>query len=285
MDLNINRILFPTDFSETSKKALPYALEIAKRTKAKLSLVHTIEEPYDFSPLLEEYIRQVRRKVETLFHDLLDEIQEDEAYKDLEIETRILNGRVAFALKEEADALEADLIVMGTTGASGLSKVLFGSKTTEVILQSDIPILAVPQNSRYKGLDHITFLTDYNEGDLKALEKTSELGKLFNSELSVLHIEPVKDLKTEAMFRGFRELALDKIKHEPMNFELMIQYSFIAGIADFLETEQTSLLTMVKYEKPFFSNLLSKNHSKELGFYTKVPLLIWIGNEPKTVNE
>lgn len=285
MDLNINRILFPTDFSETSKKALPYALEIAKRTKAKLSLVHTIEEPYDFSPLLEEYIRQVRRKVETLFHDLLDEIQEDEAYKDLEIETRILNGRVAFALKEEADALEADLIVMGTTGASGLSKVLFGSKTTEVILQSDIPILAVPQNSRYKGLDHITFLTDYNEGDLKALEKTSELGKLFNSELSVLHIEPVKDLKTEAMFRGFRELVLDKIKHEPMNFELMIQYSFITGIADFLETQQTSLLAMVKYEKPFFSNLLSKNHSKELGFYTKVPLLIWIGNEPKTVNE
>lgn len=285
MDLNINRILFPTDFSETSKKALPYALEIAKRTKAKLSLVHTIEEPYDFSPLLEEYIRQVRRKVETLFHDLLDEIQEDKAYKDLEIETRILNGRVAFALKEEADALEADLIVMGTTGASGLSKVLFGSKTTEVILQSDIPILAVPQNSRYKGLDHITFLTDYNEGDLNALEQTSELGKLFNSELSVLHIEPEKDLKTEAMFRGFREIASEKIKHEPMNFELMIQYSFIAGIADFLETQQTSLLTMVKYEKTFFSNLLSKNHSKELGFYTKVPLLIWIGNESKTVNE
>lgn len=279
MDLNINRILFPTDFSETSKKALPYALEIAKRTKAKLSLVHTIEEPYDFAPLLEEYMRQVRRKVETLFHDLLDEIQEDEAYKDLEIETRILNGRVAFALKEEADALEADLIVMGTTGASGLSKVLFGSKTTEVILQSDIPILAVPQNSRYKGLDHITFLTDYNEGDLNALEKTSELGKLFNSELSVLHIEPVKDLKTEAMFRGFRELALDKIKHEPMNFELMIQHSFIAGIADFLETQQTSMITMVKYEKPFFSNLLSKDHSKELGFYSKVPLLIWIGKE------
>lgn len=279
MDLNINRILFPTDFSETSKKALPYALEIAKRTKAKLSLVHTIEEPYDFAPLLEEYMRQVRRKVETLFQDLLDEIQEDEAYKDFEIETRILNGRVAFALKEEADALEADLIVMGTTGASGLSKVLFGSKTTEVILQSDIPLLAVPQNSRYKGLDHITFLTDYNEGDLNALEKTSELGKLFNSELSVLHIEPVKDLETEAMFRGFRELALDKIKHEPINFELMIQHSFIAGIADFLETQQTSMITMVKYEKPFFSNLLSKDHSKELGFYSKVPLLIWIGKE------
>jgi len=279
MALEINRILFPTDFSETSKKALPYALEIAKRSKAKLSLVHTIEEPYDFAPLLDEYMRQVRRKVETLFHELKDEIREDETYKNLEIETRILMGRVAFAVKEEADEWNADLIVMGTTGASGLSKVLFGSKTTEIILQSGIPVLAIPQNSRYKGLDHITFLTDYNEGDLDALEKTAKLGKAFNSELSVLHIEVEQDLKSEAMFRGFQELAKEKIKYEPMKFELMIQHSFIAGIADFLETQQTSLLTMVKYDKPFFSNLLSKSHSKELGFYTKVPLLIWIGNE------
>jgi len=279
MALEINRILFPTDFSETSKKALPYALEIAKRSKAKLSLVHTIEEPYDFAPLLDEYMRQVRRKVETLFHELKDEIREDETYKNLEIETRILMGRVAFAVKEEADEWNADLIVMGTTGASGLSKVLFGSKTTEIILQSRIPVLAIPQNSRYKGLDHITFLTDYNEGDLDALEKTAKLGKAFNSELSVLHIEVEQDLKSEAMFRGFQELAKEKIKYETMKFELMIQHSFIAGIADFLETQQTSLLTMVKYDKPFFSNLLSKSHSKELGFYTKVPLLIWIGNE------
>lgn len=279
MDLKVKRILFPTDFSETAKRALPYALEIAKRTKATLCIAHTIEEAYNFAPLLEEYKRQVGRKVETLFQELQDEIREDEAYKDLKIETRILNGRTAFALKEEADEWKADLIVMGTTGASGLSRVLFGSKTTEVILNSDIPILAVPKNSKYKGLDHITFLTDYNEGDVEALKKTTGLGSLFHSEITVLHIEAERNLQAEAMFHGFRQIAKQQAEYPDLDFELMIQYSFIAGIADYLETQQTSLIAMVRYDKPFFSNLLSKNHSKELGFYTKVPLLIWIGED------
>lgn len=277
MALSINRILFPTDFSETSRKALHYALELARRTKATLHLMHSVEEPYNFAPLLEDYLQQVHRRVQTLFEEMLDDIDTEKTYKDLEIKTRILNGRVAFSILEEADELNADLIVMGTTGASGISKILFGTKTTEVILQSKVPILAVPANSKYKGLDHITFLTDYNDGDLNTLEQTAELGKLFNSDLSVLHIDSERSLKSEAMFRGFEEIASKQVSYPSMKFELMIQHSFIAGVADFLETQPTDLITMVRYKKPFFTNLLNRNHSRELGFYSKVPLLIWIG--------
>lgn len=277
MALTFKHILFPTDFSETSKRALHYALEIAHRTKASLHLMHTLEEPYNFAPLLEDYLQRVRRKVETLFEEMLAGIDTKKKYPDLKIKTRIVNGRVAFSILEEAEELKADLIIMGTTGASGISKVLFGTKTTEVILGSKIPILAVPANSKYKGLDHITFLTDYNDGDLDALKRTSDLGKLFDSGMSVMHIEFDRNLKAETTFRGFKEIASTKIKNPDMHFELMIQHSFIAGVADFLETQPTDLLTMVRYKKKFFTNLLNKNHSKELAFYTKLPLLIWIG--------
>lgn len=79
------------------------------------------------------------------------------------------------------------------------------------------------------------------------------------------------------MHRGFKEIATKQLNYESLDFELITQKNFIAGVADFLESHSTSLITMVRYEKPFFSKLLNKDHSKELGFYSKIPLLVLIG--------
>lgn len=277
MSLNISHILFPTDFSETSEKALPFALELARRNKASLTLLHSIEEPYDFAPMLEDIRKHINRKVDSLFEEQLDKIAENDAYRDLDIETRIQNGRISLAIFEEAEQGKADLIVMGTTGASGVERILFGSNASEIILHSKIPVLAVPQNCSFNGIDHITFLTDYNDGDLKALQQTAELAKLFDAEISVLHIADNRNLKTEIMHRGFKEIASKQVDYKAIEYELVIQNNFIAGVADFLESKTTSLMVMVRYQKPFFSKMLEKNHSKELGFYTKVPLLVLTG--------
>lgn len=279
MALEISRILFPTDFSETSGKALTYALEIARRSKATITMVHTIEEPYNFAPLLEEYKQQVSRRVETLFNEQLAEIAEDEQYKDIEIDTRILHGRVAFAVLDEANETKADLIVMGTTGASGLTKLLFGTKTIEIILASRIPVLAIPAKSKFTGLKQITFLTDYNEGDLYELKKTADFAELFKSDISVVHIETDHNFKNEILFRGFKDIASKQVAHQSMQFELVTEFSFFTGVAAFLESNPTDMLTMVRYRKPFFSKMLNKDHSKELGFYSQVPLLVLVNNE------
>lgn len=279
MAQQISRVLFPTDFSDSSRKALTYALEIARRSKASLTMVHTIEEPYNFAPLLEEYKQQISRRVKTLFEEQLDEIAEDKEYSDIEIDTRILHGRVAFAVLDEAHESKSDLIVMGTTGASGLTKLLFGSKTIEVILGSKIPVLAIPANSKYTGLKHITFLTDYNEGDLLALNKTADFGNLFNADISVVHIELKHNFKNEIMFRGLKDIISKQVPYKSMHFELVSEYSFFTGVASFLESNPTEMLTMVRYKKPFFTKMLNKDHSKELGFYSQVPLLVMVSSE------
>ncbi len=63
MSLQISNILFPTDFSETASKAMPYAIAIAKQTGAKLTLMHSIEEPYNFAPLIEEFTERAKEEV------------------------------------------------------------------------------------------------------------------------------------------------------------------------------------------------------------------------------
>lgn len=280
MSLQISHILVPTDFSETADNALSFALEIALRKKARLTVMHTIEEPYNYASMIEDYQQRVKRNAENLLHEKIDEILEQKRYQQLNINTHLLYGPTVFSILDQIEETDIDFVVMGTTGATGLKRVLFGSNTTEIIQRSEIPVLAIPEESEFKGLSQIIFLTDYNDGDLKALEKTTELAIEFDSEISVLHVTRELNLREEIMRRGFKDIATSQVSYTNLKFELAAEDNLIKGINEFLSRQPSSLISMVKYKKPFFTELLHKSHSKEMGFYTTVPLLILPGEEP-----
>ncbi|MDZ7691063.1 MAG: universal stress protein [Balneolaceae bacterium] len=179
---------------------------------------------------------------------------------------------------EEAKAREAGLIVMGTKGATSSRKLLFGSITTEIILNSDVPVLAIPQDSSLKHFKEISFTTDFHERDLGSLSQIVELGKLFNSNIRVLHVAEEKSLATEIKFRGFRELVREQFPEAPITFQMLMDDDFFVGIAEFLAGHPTHLLVMTRYKKNFWQKMLTRNHSKEMGFYTNVPLLTLVGD-------
>ncbi|SMO63426.1 universal stress protein [Fodinibius sediminis] len=280
--LRINQLLFPTDFSETAHKALPFALDIAKRSGARLTLMHTIEEPYDFAPMAQEIKQQIRNRIESLFKEQLDDILKNERYKDIEINIEIRNGPATYSILDLAEEMKADLIMMGTTGASGIDKILVGSTTSKVISQSPVPVLAVPKNYEhdfYNGLDSITFLTDYKDEDLEAVRSTSYFAQLYDAKVVVLHIEKELNLRAKIMHEGFRELVSQQISSNSMQFELIIEDDFETGIASYLDAQWSSVLALVRYKKSFFTKLWTKDHTKKLGFYSKLPLLVFIGND------
>ena len=277
MTLPVNHILTPYDFSDTSKTALNHALQIARRKEAKVTLIHAIEMPYDFAAMQEQFKNQMSSEVEQLFSDLKEEILGQEQYSKLTIETKILYGQIISSILTSAKELSPDLLVMGTTGASDISKKLFGSKTKEIILYADVPVLAIPKDWGFEDHKHITFLTDYHEGDLEALKQTAEWGNMLNAEISVLHITETATLKAEIMHRGFRELASQKVDYPNLDVDLITGKNFLAGINEFLNIHPDSILVMVRYKKHFFRNIFNKSHSKELAHYSKNPLLVLPG--------
>lgn len=271
----INNILFPTDFSDNARNALPFALEFSKRTGATLHILHSIEEPYDFAPMAEEVKKGVTRKVQRLFEEMLDEIRKEKKYADIPIHTHIQTGRALYTIPEESENLKIDMIVMGTKGRSGLEKILFGTTTAEVVQLSKVPVLAVPQKTGLDDFDQILFTTDYNDGDLVALAYIAKLAKLFQSKIKIFHAALDNDLKTDIMFRGFRELIREKIPYRNVDFDYDTTITFFEAVADQLDQNDISLLVMVRYQKPF--SLLKKNYSKEMSYYTEVPLLVLPG--------
>jgi nucleotide-binding universal stress UspA family protein len=157
--------------------------------------------------------------------------------------------------------------------------LIFGSFTTETILQSNIPVLAIPEGSTFNKFKQIVFTTDFHEADLDILSEVVELAQLFNSNIRVVHIAREKNLETEIKFRGFRELAKEQNTDARFTFDLAYEDDFFTGIADYLDDYPADLLVMVRYKKTFWESLVSRSFTKELGFYSEVPLLVLVGSE------
>lgn len=277
MAAEFKNVFFPTDFSKNAQIALPIAAEIASRTGSKLILFHASQSAMDFAPNFEEAKKEAITKAEKEFEKLIDELKKDERFSDLEIVSILQSGHPTVGLMEKSKEYDSGIIVMGTKGATGDRNVIFGSVASSVINKSSIPVLAMPASSKFDDFNHITFTTDYHEGDLEAMRQTVTFAELFGSDIKVIHVAEEKSLLSDIKFRGFRELVKEVIDYDKISFEIKYDYDFFPVMADYLIDNPETLLIMVRHKKTFWEKLVERDHSREMAFYSRVPLLVLIG--------
>lgn len=141
----LERILVPTDFSESSKKALQYALSFARQFGAEITLVHVVESPYvagDFGVVDQADLRaEILARGQGAMASFVNELSLDSI-----IGRRLIRqGTPHQEVTELASAMNIDLIIMATHGHGGLARVLLGSTTERVTRHAPCPVLVVRQ--------------------------------------------------------------------------------------------------------------------------------------------
>lgn len=271
---HLKTILFPTDFTEDAAQAYTYAIKIAAQADADLHLLHAIEEPYDFATRVEETVDALIEKAEAHFEELIAEAASE--YEHLNIEYHIERGKPYGVINQKADEIDADLLVMGTKGESSLKRILYGNVTSDVILDSEIPVMTVPINSKKPYLDRFLFATDFRSKDMEALKSTVFLANIFDAEVHVLHVSEEKDMDTDIRFRGFKDLIKEEIDYSKLEFHHVEAERFSKGVSGFLEEYPVSLIILIRYKKVFLRTLLWANNTQELTYHTHVPMLVHI---------
>lgn len=272
----IETILFPTDFTEDANKAYQYALEVAYRTGAKLHLLHAIEEPYDFATRVEETVEGLKEEASAIFQKEIEKLSNDDRYQKLNIECHIERGKPYRAINEKAREIDADLLIMGTKGESSLKRILYGNVTSDIILDSEVPILTVPINSKKPYLDRLLFATDFRSKDIQALESTIHLAQVFDAEVHIMHVSDSEELDENIRFRGFKDLIKEKFDYHKIQFHHIRSERFSKGVSEFLDKYPVSLIVITRYKKVYLRTLLWANNTQELTYHTHVPMLVLV---------
>lgn len=136
--MTVDSILVPTDFSATSDAALHYATQMALTLGARLFLMHV---PGKTGEHLEASFPVGR--FETAAGKRLSSILTKEELERLRPEYVLRVGTPADEIVRYADVCDADLIIMGTHGRSGIAHVLLGSVAEQVVRVAPCPVLLV----------------------------------------------------------------------------------------------------------------------------------------------
>lgn len=140
----INRILCPVDFSPPSEHAFALALDLATRFGADLQVVHVYQLPVYALPdgammVGPEYTVRMTDELQRALKEFVEGRE-----GGVTIETHLVEGVPYREVTRLAEELEADLVVMGTHGRTGLKHLLLGSVAERVVRTAKIPVITVP---------------------------------------------------------------------------------------------------------------------------------------------
>jgi nucleotide-binding universal stress UspA family protein len=152
--LNLKKILYPTDFSEYSLAALPYAVSLTKQNNAEMYCLHVVEMPQE-EYLTSEYmvplnvphvpkdkvLRTARARMKRFVTEDLSEIDK--------VTSRVLVGVPFIEIIRYAGDQSIDLIVIGTHGHSAMAAMLLGTVAEKVVRKASCPVLTV-RHPQYK---------------------------------------------------------------------------------------------------------------------------------------
>jgi nucleotide-binding universal stress UspA family protein len=139
----IQRILVPYDFGEPAQCALAYALVLADKLGARVTILHAYEIPaYGFPDAITDAFRMAP-EIERHAAEALRKVAERARGSSGEIDTIVRSGATWAQILEVAKSLPADLIVMGTHGRTTLPRMLLGSVAEKVLRSARCPVLTV----------------------------------------------------------------------------------------------------------------------------------------------
>jgi universal stress protein A len=143
----VKRILYATDYSKASARALDEAMRMAKQNKAELLVVHVIEpmgqyaagEEFDGAALYMKMEEAAKEEAERAMQKLLRKLQQAK----VKAKSLLLHGRAYDQILRAAKSRKANMIVIGTHGRTGLSKLFMGSIASRVVAGARCPVVTV----------------------------------------------------------------------------------------------------------------------------------------------
>jgi nucleotide-binding universal stress UspA family protein len=266
----MRNILIPTDFSSIANNAMEYAIEIAAKFDSELLLYHVyfFHKKFDYdsnySPDNQPFVRNLEQKM----HLTRLKFKKAIIQKGLSVKTMVEEGNIASLFTRKVIKHDINLIVMGSKGASGIEKTIFGSVAATALEMAKVPVLVIPPAYTFRPIKRIVLASDMEEVSPGILSPLQKLAKKFDSKVTILNVisDPRKSTpqKNEFNLRGvettYREIPISKSINESIN--------------SFIKQNNFDLLCMVRREKGFFEGLFKRSVTKAQVYNSEIPLLV-----------
>ncbi|HNS12180.1 MAG TPA: universal stress protein [Bacteroidia bacterium] len=271
----MNLILCPTDFSRNATNAIQYAAALSDGISARLIIMHVYDKPVMFSdaPLtrIAHAAEQIKQNAEKKMNQLVGKLKRK--YKNVTFEVMSQDGLAPEKLLQVAKKLSVDMIVMGSTGTSKIERLLIGSTTARIIRDAPCPVLSIPKNAVFGGIQKIVFATDLNEDNISSAGSISVFAKKFDAEISFLYVDDKHLLHSDEQIAAMTQKIRKRVKYGKISGYVSKNTSITKGIEYFLKKKPADILVMFTHARHFPDSMFNSSITKMMSHQANIPLL------------
>ncbi|MDX1462272.1 MAG: universal stress protein [Marinirhabdus sp.] len=273
----MKKILIPIDFSEHSEYALEVGATLAKKHDATLVVLHMmgLSEAIltrDESQEMFEAIYYMK-----LAEKRFNEFLEKDYLKGITVETTVQNYKEFHEINSVAKEFDADLILMGSHGASGLKEVFVGSNTEKVVRTSEIPVLVVKNRIKDFKMDKVVFACDFNMDFTRAFKKAWDFFEKLGAEFQVVFVNtPEKFLSNQEMQeRAFKFMLHSGVDNTDVYDQTAYycDYRLEHGIYRFSNEVNADMVVIPTHGRRGLAHFFSENIGEAIVNHSDLPIM------------
>jgi nucleotide-binding universal stress UspA family protein len=296
--MEIKKVLVPTDFSLPSRMAVNYGVAVARKFRAKLTLVHVLEAKPARTRGSEasKAATGVKRREDAIRE--LWALLAPEDQDDLDLQVVLKDGNVQKEIAAAIEEQRPDIVVLGTHGHGRLGRLVIGSTTESLLRKLSIPMLTVSNVVRPMAFKRILFATDLSEAAHRGFTFALDMARTLHSDILAIHTltttektrlaAQTRDLAIEEARRNLTRLVAEGKFHNIKVETVLTEGSPAEQILKAAEESAADLILLMIAVKGAVERALIGTTAEHVVREARVPVLaipVHMATYPETVGE
>lgn len=273
----MKKIIVPIDFSEHSEYALKTAAKLANKNDAEILVLHMLE--------MSETILSVSGGEQNskamffikLIEEKLEKFINKDYLKDIKVSGVIKHFKVFSEVNDIAKQHDADLIIMGSHGSTGIKEYFVGSNTERVVRHSDIPVLVVKKDLRNVNFEVVAFACDFSEEAIKSYLNAVKMFEKTKTKMYLVYVNlPNNSFKSsieiEKRVVNFFTKAEGNLKKMD-DVHYVSDYTLEEGILTFANKIGADIIAMPTHGRKGLAHLFEGSVGEDVANHSSLPVI------------
>ncbi len=254
-------VVVPVDFSTTSLNAAAYAVKMLTGSyDTDLILYHMFEKKHEESVVTDQLL------------NLQNALSKD---SPLRMESIAVHGDDLISeIQRVVHHRQADMVVMGITGKTGLEQVFVGSNTLKLIDKNVVPVLIVPPDANFTEIENVALASDFKDVRLTTPSvPIKSLLELFHPLLHIINIDKDHYISITAEYQKEQAVLEQMFGNYNPEFYFIGMNDYFEAIEQFIIDKSIDILITIPRRHSLLKGVLKEGHTKKLAYHTQIPIL------------
>lgn len=277
--LEVKRILIPTDFSETANLALQHAAHLASLTDAEIILLHVVS-TFAFRVNLPEadVDESQNARLSGAIQEKLQSIAKALSAKHgIQVHTRVAYGRIREEVVKVAEDQDADMVILGTHGVSGIREFFMGSNAFRIVSEAGCPVLSVQESAQHIGFRRIVVPIDNSFHSREKLGISVRLAATYGAHLHIcgLRSHDHDDQDLNARFKMKMKQVEDFLKEKEASYDMTTVFcsNIAKATMDFATEKDADLIIIMNEQEINSTGFFMGAYAQQIVNHSKIPVL------------